>query len=75
VAAECGQVGHGLVDGRCVEIALPRHTRVAAFLTLRCFLQDQDLGAEFVRGDGSCHTCSAKSDDDDIGLHVPLRRN
>ena len=71
-SAQSGEIGDGLVDRRCVQIALAGDARVAAFLTFGRLLQDDDLGAQIVGGDRSGHARGPETDDNDIGFDVPL---
>ena len=70
-AAQRGQIGGGLVGVGGVQIALPGDPRVAAFLALGRLFQDDDLGAEIVRGDRGGEPRRPEPDDDDIGFDIP----
>jgi len=72
VSAERREIGGCLVGGRCVQVALARDPRVAAFLTFGRLFQDDDLGAEIVRGDRCGHARGPEADDDDIGFDIPF---
>ena len=58
-----------------IQISLAGDARVAAFLAFGRLLQDDDLGAQIMRGDGGGHARCAEPDDDDIGLDIPLMRH
>ncbi len=48
VATQRGEIGYRLVDGRGIEIALARDSRIATFLAFWGFFQNDDLGAQLV---------------------------
>ena len=73
-AAQRGEIGGGLFGRRCIQISLARDARVAAFLTFGRLFQDDDLGAQIVRGDSRRHARRAEPDDDHVRFDVPFTR-
>src|SRR5580658_10275304 len=66
------KVSDSLVSRRCIQVPLAGDARIATLLTLGRLLQDNDLAAQIMSRDRRGHPRGAKSDDDDIGFHIPF---
>ena len=71
-AAQRGEVGDGLLDRRCVQVALASDAGIAAFLAFRGLFKNDNPGSQVVGGDRRGYAGRPKSNDNNIRIDIPL---